>query len=460
MIHKYEKEGIKIVLDIDSDSIHVVDDVAYDVLDFYPEADKEIINKELLSKYSENEINDAIIEIESLIEKKQLFAKTFTINQYNLYNNPVVKAICLHVAHDCNIRCKYCFASQGDFQRNRSLMSLEVGKKSLKYLAENSGNHYNLEVDFFGGEPLLNFDVVKELVFYGRSLEKEYKKHFRYTLTTNGTLLTPEITEFMNEHMDNVVLSIDGRKKVNDKFRIYGNGKGTYDQIVPKFKEVVDNRDKLYYVRGTFTKNNLDFSEDIFHLADLGFKSLSIEPVVTDPENDYALSIDDLDTINEQYDIVGKEYIKRQLANDKYKFDFFHFNLDLDNSPCFLKKVRGCGAGLEYIAVTPNGDIYPCHQFVEKDEFLMGNVFDGIKNKEIAQFFKKSNILTKKGCDTCWVKYYCSGGCHANAYNANGDIDKPYELGCEMERNRIENAIYIQAKLALERSDDKEIFRP
>ena len=461
MIHKYEKNGLKIVLDVDSDSIHLVDDVVYDVLDFYPNPDNNEIIQKLNNKYSENEINEGIKEIGDLILQKQLFAKTFNIEQYNLYNNPVIKAMCLHVAHDCNIRCKYCFASQGDFQRNRDIMSLDVGKKSFEYLIENSGNHRNLEVDFFGGEPLMNFDVVKELVLYGRELEKKYnnKKLFRYTITTNGTLLTDEINEFLNEHMDNIVLSIDGRKEVNDKFRIYQSGKGTYDQIVPKFKKIIDSRDKLYYVRGTFTRKNLDFSKDIFHLADLGFESLSIEPVVTDPREDYALKEEDLEIIFDEYDRVADEYIKRQLSNDDKKFDFFHFALDIDNSPCFLKKVRGCGAGLEYIAVTPNGDIYPCHQFVEKDEFIMGNVFDGIKNPDIAEFFKKSNILTKEGCSTCWAKYYCSGGCHANAYNANGDIDKPYKLGCEMERNRIENAIYIQAKLALEKPDDKKIFR-
>ncbi len=461
MIHKYKKNGLKIVLDVNSDSIHVVDDVVYDILDFYPNPDREKINSELKNKYSENEISEAIKDIGDLISQKQLFAKTFSADEYELYNNPVVKAMCLHVAHDCNIRCKYCFASQGDFQRNREIMSLEVGKRSMEYLAENSGNHYNLEVDFFGGEPLMNFDVVKELVFYGKELEKKYdnKKNFRYTITTNGTLLNDEISEFLNEYMDNVVLSIDGRKEVNDEFRIYQSGKGTYEQIVPNFKKVVDNRDKLYYVRGTFTRKNLDFSNDIFHLADLGFESLSIEPVVTDPREDYALKEEDLDTIFKEYDKVADEYIKRKLANDDKKFDFFHFALDLDNSPCFLKKVRGCGAGLEYIAVTPNGDIYPCHQFVEKDEFIMGNVFTGIKNPDIAEFFKKSSILTKEGCDTCWAKYYCSGGCHANAYNANGDIDKPYKLGCAMEKNRVENAIYIQAKLAMEKPDEEKLFR-
>jgi len=453
MIHKYKKNGLNIVLDVNSDSIHIVDDVVYDLLDFYPNKKNDGIN-DLSNKYSREVIDEAVQEVDFLINQEQLFTKNYSSDAFNVYNEPVIKAMCLHVAHDCNIRCKYCFASQGDFKRLRSIMSLEVGKKSLLYLAKNSGNHYNLEVDFFGGEPLLNFEVVKELVHYGRSIEKEYNKNFRFTITTNGLLLNEEINAFLNEHMDNVVLSIDGRPEVNDELRVFSDGSGTYDKIIPKYDELIQSREGLYYVRGTFTKFNLDFSQDIFHLADLGYESLSVEPVVTDPSNDYALVAEDLEKIFYEYDLIAEEYINRKLKNKDNLFNFFHFNIDMDNSPCFLKKVRGCGAGLEYIAVTPKGDIYPCHQFVEKEEFVMGNVFEGITKPSVIEPFEKSTILTKEGCSDCWAKYYCSGGCHANAYNMNGDLNKPYNLECQMQRKRIENAIYIKGRLALEVTDD------
>jgi len=453
MIHKYKKNGLNIVLDVNSDSIHIVDDVVFDLLDFYPMIKNKGI-QELKNKYSKEILDEAINEIDFLVAQEQLFTKTYSSDAFNVYNDPVIKAMCLHVAHDCNIRCQYCFASQGDFKRKRSMMSLEVGKEALLYLAQNSGNHYNLEVDFFGGEPLLNFDVVKALVHYGRSIEKKYHKNFRFTITTNGLLLNPKINDFLNEHMDNVVLSIDGREEVNDHFRVFSDGSGTYNKIIPKYDELIESREGLYYVRGTFTKFNLDFSKDIFHLADLGYKSLSIEPVVTEPSNDYALGEEDLEKIFKEYDLIAEEYIQRKLNDQENLFNFFHFNIDMDNSPCFLKKVRGCGAGLEYIAVTPNGDIYPCHQFVEKEAFIMGNVFDGITKPSVIKPFKSSTILTKDGCSDCWAKYYCSGGCHANAYNINGDINKPYTLECQMQRKRIENAIYIKGKLALEVTDD------
>jgi len=453
MVHKYKKNGLNIVLDVNSDSIHIVDNVVYDLLDFYP-TEKEKGIYDLKEMYSEKVLEGAASEIDLLIKEEKLFTKGYSNDSFNIYNEPVIKAMCLHVAHDCNIRCKYCFASQGDFQRKRSIMSLGVGKKALLYLAENSGNHYNLEVDFFGGEPLLNFEVVKELVYYGRSIEKKFNKNFRFTMTTNGLLLNKEINEFLNEHMDNVVLSIDGRQEVNDALRVFSDGSGTYNKITPKYDELIESREGLYYVRGTFTKFNLDFSKDIFHLADIGYQSLSIEPVVTDPSNDYALGEEDLEKIFYEYDLIAEEYIDRKLKDSENSFDFFHFNIDMDNSPCFLKKVRGCGAGLEYIAVTPSGDIYPCHQFVEKDAFVMGNVFDGITKPSVIEPFELSTILTKEGCSDCWAKYYCSGGCHANAYNMNGDINKPYTLECKMQKKRIENGIYIKGRLALEAMND------
>lgn len=452
MIHKYEKNGIKIVLDVNSDSIHIVDDIIYQLLDYYPNNIDAAIEG-LKDTFKIEALKEAMDEIDYLINENQLFSKGPKVDTFPIYNKPVIKAMCLHVAHDCNIRCKYCFASQGDFKRDRSIMSLEVGKKALLYLAENSGNHYNLEVDFFGGEPLLNFDVVKKLVAYGRSLEDTYNKNFRFTLTTNGILLNKEVNAFINEHMDNVVLSIDGRKEVNDHFRVYADGRGTYDQIIEKYDELIESREKLYYVRGTFTHFNLDFSKDIFHLADIGYKSLSVEPVVTDPDNEYALKETDLSTIFEEYDLIAEKYISDTIKNGEAPFDFFHYNIDMDNSPCYLKKIRGCGAGLEYIAVTPKGDIYPCHQFVEDEDFKMGTVYDGITNHDIGKTFKGSTILSKEGCSDCFAKFHCSGGCHANAYNINGDINKPYSLGCKMQKKRLENAIYIKAKLAQEGID-------
>ncbi|MGM0378844.1 MAG: thioether cross-link-forming SCIFF peptide maturase [Bacillota bacterium] len=447
MIHKFKKDDYNIVLDINSGSIHLVDDLIFYLLEYYPNFEK----NDFKNKYKESKIKKGIEEIKSLIDKEQLFTKQVKKNNFEIFNKPAIKAMCLHIAHDCNMKCKYCFASQGDYKkRKRDLMSLEVGKKSLEFLAEKSKNRKNLEVDFFGGEPLMNFEVVKKLVKYSKILEEKYNKNFRFTITTNGLLLDEDKIEFINKHMDNVVLSIDGRKEVNDRMRYDKNHKGTYDKILPKFKNLIENRDKLYYLRGTFTGYNTDFSKDVLHLANKGFKSLSIEPVVTDKENEYSLKEKDLKNIFKEYDILAEKYIERKLNNKKNEFEFFHFNIDLDDTPCYLKKIRGCGAGLEYVAITPNGDIYPCHQFVEKDEFKMGNISTGINDYSIGNKFNEANVLSKDDCKDCWARFFCSGGCHANAYNVNGDFKKPYQLGCEMEKKRIENSIYIKAKLAME----------
>lgn len=452
MIHKFERNGTYVVLDVNSGAVHVVDQMVYDILDFYPEkTEEETINA--LSQYDPQDIKDVIEELKYLIDQEQLFTADAYIKNLEFQNRaPVIKAMCLHIAHDCNIRCKYCFASQGDFEGDRSLMSLEVGKKALKFLVENSGNRRNLEVDFFGGEPLMNFDVVKELVTYGRSLEADNKKLFRFTMTTNGVLLTDEVIDYCNEHMDNVVLSIDGRPEVNDLMRYTVNGKGTYDTIVPNFKKLVEKRgNKNYYVRGTFTKFNKDFAKDVLHMVDLGFKSTSVEPVVAEAKHDYALTEEDLQTVFDQYDILADEMVKRH--NTKDDFSFFHFTVDLAQGPCVIKRLTGCGAGSEYVAITPDGDIYPCHQFVGDEDFKIGSVVDGTYNNHLSHEFKEAHVYNKEKCKTCWAKFYCSGGCHANAYNFNNDINIPYDLGCEMEKKRLESSLYIQAKLMEENND-------
>lgn len=453
MIHKFEKNGVYVVLDVNSGAVHVVDEMVYDILDHYPDTTKEATLEALASKYSSDDLSEAIDEIQILIETEQLHSNDTYIKNLDFQNRaPVIKAMCLHIAHDCNIRCKYCFASQGDFEGDRSLMSLEVGKKALDFLIANSGNRRNLEVDFFGGEPLMNFEVVKELVTYGRSLEEENNKLFRFTITTNGVLLSDDVIDYVNEHMDNVVLSIDGRRDINDLMRYTINGGGTYDTIVPKFKKLVEKRgNKNYYVRGTFTKFNVDFAKDVLHMVDLGFKSTSVEPVVAEAKHDYALSESDLEKVYEQYDILADEMVKRHNKPDD--FSFFHFTVDLSQGPCVVKRLTGCGAGSEYVAITPDGDIYPCHQFVGDESFRIGSVVEGTYNNHLSHEFKEAHVYNKEKCKTCWAKFYCSGGCHANAYNFNNDINIPYDLGCDMEKKRLECSLYIQAKFMEENND-------
>ncbi|MBU5293401.1 thioether cross-link-forming SCIFF peptide maturase [Anaerosalibacter bizertensis] len=445
-IHKFHLNNKYIVLDINSGAVHLVDEVAYDVLDYYENKDLKEIISELSKKYSKNEIIEAYSEITKIKEDGLLFSENINMNNFNYNNENIVKALCLHVAHDCNLRCKYCFASQGDFKGKRLLMPLEVGKKALEFIVNSSGNRKNLEVDFFGGEPLMNFEVVKDLVAYGRELEKNHNKRFRFTITTNGVLLDEDKMEFINENMDNIVLSLDGRKEVNDNMRTTFDGEGSYDIIVPKFIEMADKRgDKDYFVRGTFTSNNLDFTRDALEFYNLGFKKISIEPVVTDSKEEYAIKEEHLDTILNEYEEFSKEYIKiKKMDKD---FTFFHFMIDLNQGPCLIKRATGCGAGSEYMAVTPEGDLYPCHQFVGNDDFKLGDVFNGVINSDIREKFKQSNVFSKEECKTCWARFYCSGGCHANAYNTNKDITKPYKIGCEMEKKRIECAISILANL-------------
>lgn len=450
MIHQYKSNGYNIVLDVESGAVHVADDITYDVISLYEGNSADEIVSKLKSSYNMDEIRECISEVKELVEDGQLFTEDIYepfVEKFKEKRQTVVKALCLHIAHDCNLACKYCFAEEGEYHGRRALMSFEVGKKALDFLVANSGNRVNLEVDFFGGEPLMNWDVVKQLVAYGRSLEKPNNKKFRFTLTTNGVLLNDEVMEFVNKEMSNVVLSLDGRKEVNDRMRPFRTGKGSYDLIVPKFQKLAESRNQTnYYIRGTFTRNNLDFSEDVKHFADLGFKQMSIEPVVGPEEDPYSIREQDLPQIMEEYDKLALEYI------DRYKkgngFNFFHFMIDLTQGPCVYKRLSGCGSGTEYLAVTPWGDFYPCHQFVGNEDFLMGNVDEGIIKPEIVKEFGNCNVYSKEKCKNCFAKFYCSGGCAANSYNFHGTINDAYDIGCEMQRKRVECSIMIKAALA------------
>lgn len=448
-IHQYKNNGYNIVLDVNSGAVHVVDDVVYDVLPLYGQYSAEEISSRLHGRYSSKEVSEAVWEITELKHAGELFTEdAYEHSVFDFKNRQtVVKALCLHIAHDCNLACRYCFAGEGEYHGHRALMSFDVGKAALDFLIANSKNRKNLEVDFFGGEPTLNFQVVKDLVAYGREQEKIHQKNFRFTLTTNGVLLNDEIMEFANREMSNVVLSIDGRKEVNDHMRPFPNGAGSYDLIVPKYQAFAESRQQeKYYVRGTFTHYNPDFSKDVLHLADLGFKQISVEPVVAQEADDYAIREEDLPQLYEQYDALAKEIIRRKKEGDG--FNFFHFMIDLEGGPCVAKRLSGCGSGTEYLAVTPWGDLYPCHQFVGNEKFLMGNVFEGIKNTGIRDAFKSCNVYAKEKCRDCFARFYCSGGCAANAYNFHGDIHDAYDIGCALQKKRVECAIMIQAALA------------
>jgi uncharacterized protein len=451
VVHQYKNNGYNIVLDVNSGIVHVVDDMVYDVIPLFEENTKEQIIDKLKEKYDTAELSEAVDEVAQLKADGVLFTNDIYENyiQHFADRQTVVKAMCLHIAHDCNLGCRYCFAEEGEYHGRRALMSFEVGKKALDFLIANSGSRKNLEVDFFGGEPTMNFEVVKQLVAYGRSMEKEHNKKFRFTLTTNGILLNDDILEFANKEMSNIVLSIDGRKEINDYMRPTRNGKGSYDIIMPKFKKVAESRNQMnYYVRGTFTHNNLDFSKDVLHLADEGFEQISVEPVVAQPEESYAIREEDIPQILEEYDKLAAELVKRKKAGNG--FNFFHFMIDLEGGPCVYKRLSGCGSGCEYLAVTPWGDFYPCHQFVGQEEFLMGNVDEGIVNTQIRDQFKACNVYSKEKCKNCFAKFFCSGGCAANSYNFHGNINDTYDIGCELQRKRVECAIMIKAAMAEE----------
>ena len=463
MIHRYINNGYHIVMDVNSGSVHVMDRSAYDAVPVVERLiaqgtqDQEIIAQALEKELSlsHSGAGELAEEFLALKEAGQLFTQDIYEDYIDAFTEreTVVKALCLHIAHDCNLACKYCFAGEGEYHGRRALMSLEVGRKALDFLVENSGNRVNLEVDFFGGEPLMNWQVVKELVAYGRSLEEPHHKKFRFTLTTNGVLLTDEVMDFVNKEMSNLVLSIDGRKEIHDLMRPHRGGQGSYDEILPKYKKAAESRNQMnYYVRGTYTRNNTDFSEDVIHLADQGFEQISVEPVVADKKEDYALRMEDVPKLLSEYDRLAQEYIRRK--RDGKGFQFFHFMIDLEGGPCVAKRLSGCGSGTEYLAVTPWGDLYPCHQFVGQEEFLMGNVEDGIVRKDIQDKFKACNVYSKKECRDCFAKFYCSGGCAANAWHESGDVNGSYELGCELQRKRVECAIMIKAALAEEEREN------
>lgn len=452
MVHQYKLNGYNIVMDTASGSVHLVDEVAYDIIEMYENHTKDEIISGILKKYAaqpdvtESEIEECLDDISVLIKQNKLFSEDkYEKLAYEFKNNSnVIKALCLHVAHTCNLNCSYCFASQGKYKGDRALMSFETGKRAFDFLIENSGTRHNLEVDFFGGEPLMNWDVVVKLVEYARSIEKQHNKNFRFTLTTNGVLLDDEKIDFLNENMSNVVLSLDGRPEIHDHFRKDYSGKGSYDAIVPKFKRLVEKRGgKNYYMRGTFTHNNVDFTNDIFHMADLGFKELSMEPVVCPPGDPYALTKGDLPKLFEQYEILAKEMLKRKKEGNG--FTFYHYMLDLKNGPCIYKRITGCGSGTEYMAVTPWGELFPCHQFVGDEKYSLGNIWDGVKNTAVQDEFRKCNAYARPECKDCWARLYCSGGCAANAYHATGSISGTYEYGCELFKKRIECAVMMQA---------------
>ena len=456
MIHKYLLNGYNIVLDVNSGAVHVVDDVTSDLLDILDlpitdDSEGELVEK-LQHKYTVEQITEAYQDVRELMEMDQLFSEdTYGDYATKMVSGPV-KAMCLHIAHDCNLRCKYCFASTGEYGGKRALMSAEVGKKAIDYLLKYSYGRKNLELDFFGGEPTMNFDAVKEVVEYARSKEQEYGKNFRFTITTNGVLLDDDKIDFINREMYNCVLSLDGRKEINDAIRPTVNGKGSYDLIVPKYQKLVEARRKCpdnrnqYYVRGTFTKKNLDFTQDVLHLFDLGFDQVSVEPVVSPEYKDYAITEEDLPRIFEEYETLAKTVL--QLKKEGKKFNFFHFMIDLDQGPCAIKRLRGCGCGNEYVAVTPEGDVYPCHQFVGMEDWKMGSVLDQSLDMEKKDYFAKTNVYTKEDCKHCWAKFYCSGGCNANSLQYAGDVRKSHRISCELEKKRLECAIMIQAALA------------
>ena len=458
MIHCYKLGGLNIVLDIFSGSVHAVDEIAFDMIQAFESEEKNALIRRLAEKYKEteeatlDELNECYGQICELKEQGKLFTSdSFSpmANTLKEKTSGVVKALCLHIAHTCNLNCSYCFASQGKYHGERGLMSLEVGKRALDFLIENSEGRRNLEVDFFGGEPLMNFDVVKELVSYARKREKEAGKNFRFTLTTNGVLIDDDVIDFANREMSNVVLSLDGRKEVHDRFRVDYNGNGSWEKIVPKFQKMVSARNgKSYYMRGTFTHYNPDFVKDIEEMLRLGFTELSMEPVVCAPNDPSALTKEDLPIVLEQYEKLAE--LMQERRKQGKPFTFYHYMIDLKGGPCIYKRVSGCGSGTEYMAVTPWGDLYPCHQFVGDEKFLLGNVCEGVTNSKIQKEFLACNVYSRPECSTCWAKLYCSGGCAANAYHATGSINGIYEYGCELFRKRMECAIMLEVSKTLE----------
>lgn len=447
-IHKFYLNGMYLMLDINSGAVHVIDKMIYEIMDTFDGTNSGKVIDELTDRYDRGDLIEAIEELQALIDSKELFAPDIDAVP-SFKADPLVKSLCLHVAHDCNLRCKYCFAGTGDFGHDRSLMSKEVGEKAVDFIIAGSGKRKHCEIDFFGGEPLMNMPVVKHVVDYVHKREQETGKEFKLTLTTNGVLLNDENIRYLNEQNISLVLSLDGRKAVHDHMRPNVGGKGSYDQVMKNFKKLVQARhNENYFLRGTFTAYNLDFTADVLDMADQGFDLLSVEPVVA-KDCDYAIEQEHLPQLFAEYEKLAKVFLERK--HDDRGFFFFHFNMDLSNGPCVAKRLSGCGAGHEYFAVAPNGDLYPCHQFVGRDKYLLGNIFTGVTNKEMPQYFRQSHVLNKPTCKDCWARFYCSGGCHANADLFNGDIRKPYEIGCELQKKRLECALMIQASLAMDK---------
>lgn len=448
MIHQYKFNDYNIVIDVCSGALHIVDDVAYDIISVFEDTDKDAVISNISKSYPQipiEEIEECYDQVAELKENGKLFTSdTFKpmAGELKAKTSGVVKALCLHIAHACNLNCSYCFASQGKYHGERALMSFEVGKRALDFLIENSGNRRNLEVDFFGGEPLMNFDVVKKLVEYARSIEKEKGKNFRFTLTTNGVLVDKDVIDFSNREMSNVVLSLDGRKEIHDRYRVDYSGKGSWDTIVPKFQDFVKARGgKNYYMRGTFTHANPDFLEDIKTMLDLGFTELSMEPVVTSADDPSALTEADKEIVLKQYEDLANLMISRE--KEGKPFTFYHYMIDLKGGPCIYKRISGCGSGTEYMAVTPTGDLYPCHQFVGDDKFKLGDIWTGVTNTDIQDEFASCNVYAREDCNDCWAKLYCSGGCAANAYHSTGSVKGIYKYGCDLFRKRMECAIAV-----------------
>ena len=457
MIHQYRLGGYNIVIDVCSGAIHVVDEVAYDIISLFESNSKDDILSKIAEKYADrddisaDDISECYNQVCSLKEQGKLFAPdTFASMAGKLKEKTagVVKALCLHVAHTCNLNCAYCFASQGKYHGDRAIMSFEVGKQAFDYLIKNSGTRRNLEVDFFGGEPLMNFDVVKQLVAYARQIEKEHNKNFRFTLTTNGLLIDDDVIDFANKEMSNVVLSLDGRKEIHDRYRVDYSGKGSWDRIVPKFQQLVEAREgKNYYMRGTFTHRNPDFLNDIKQMLDLGFNELSMEPVVCAPGDPAELTEEDLPIVLDQYEKLAEIMLERNKQGKP--FTFYHYMIDLKGGPCIYKRISGCGSGTEYMAVTPSGDLYPCHQFVGDEKFRLGDIWKGVTNPEVQKCFGDCNVYARPDCADCWAKLYCSGGCAANAYHATGSVRGIYEYGCKLFRKRMECAIMVAVDRAM-----------
>ena len=448
LIHKFKQGDNAFVLDVNTGAVHIVDDLVYDLVDDNGLRDKEVIINELKDKYDEKEISEAYDEIKQLVDEDMLYTKDMyeDIAHSSMDDRDYIKAVCLNIIHGCNLRCKYCFADEGEYHGHKGVMDIETAKKAIDYVVKRSGPRRNIEIDLFGGEPTLIMDTIKEIIAYARENEKKWNKNIRFTMTTNATLLNDEMMDYMDKEMGNIILSLDGRQEVNDNVRIKVDGSGSYDDILPNIKKMVAkrNKDKMFYVRGTFTRTNTDFYEDVMAMANEGFREISIEPVVLPDEHPLSLREEDLPTIFENYDKLYDEMARRKREGDEFRF--YHFNVDLNGGPCVYKRISGCGAGFEYVAITPQGEVYPCHQFVGKEEYKLGTIDDDSYDKDLAKKFKMAHIYNKPKCRDCWARFYCSGGCQANNINFNGDINVPYEIGCKMQKKRIECAIALKAE--------------